>query len=465
MTRTVAIVGGGYCGTLLAVLLLRGWRAGPLRLVLFESAGTPGRGVAYAARPHPFLLNVPAGRMSAEVDDPLAFLRHARRHRPDCTAEDFLPREWYGDYLESLLRDARREAPPGIEFEVRRSRVTGIHRPAVGQPLHVRSETGEALHAQTVVLATGHPPPARLPCALGLAASDGYVHDPWRWDFEFAAAERLLLIGTSLTMVDVLLAADASERRPRVVHALSRRGWIPPAQTPFQVRQFAADDALLAAATSVRTLTRAVRALARSVEADGGDWREVVSRLRGLAPLVWQRLPMDERRRFLRHVRTIWDVHRHRLPPATAARVAAHRASGWLQVQAGRIVAIDRRDHGLSVRWARRGAKGEHEVTVDRVVNCTGPDYDPAHSGDALHLNLLGDGLARRDPLGLGYATGPHGELVDAGGDTSSGLYCLGPALRAARWEATAALELRDLAARLARHLSGADPESPSPYR
>jgi hypothetical protein len=37
--------------------------------------------------------------------------------------------------------------------------------------------------------------------------------------------------------------------------------------------------------------------------------------------------------------------------------------------------------------------------------------------------------------------------------------------LRAAHWEATAALELRDLAVRLARHLSGADPKSQPPYR
>lgn len=98
----------------------------------------------------------------------------------------------------------------------------------------------------------------------------------------------------------------------------------------------------------------------------------------------------------------------------------------------------------------------EREVTVDRIVNCTGPDYDPARSPDPLYAGLLRDGLARRDALGLGLSTGPNGALIDSAGRRSAQLFCLGPMLRADHWEATAALELRDHAIRLAAHL--ADP-------
>lgn len=455
MERTIAIVGGGYCGTLLAALLLRGWRAAPLRIVLIESAPWLGRGVAYQRRAHPFLLNVPAGRMSAEVDDALSFLRYARRRWPECTDEDFVPRECYGDYMEDVLQKARRDAPAGVRLDVLHLRAVDIQHRAPGQPVVLVLQDGTRLSAGHVVLATGNPPPSRLPCTRGLTASDGYVHDPWAADLEFTAGERLLLIGTSLTMVDVLSAAAAAPGRPAMVHALSRRGMVPPPQTPFRPGALDGSEAaaLLDAAVSMRRLTRAVRTLAVAAERKGGDWREVVTQVRALAPEIWRRLPDAERRRFLRHVRTIWDVHRHRLPPGSAERVAACRVAGWLEVHAAQIMDIAMSERGLAVRWRVRGTGAERTVTVDRIINCTGPDYDPARSQDPLLAGLLRAGLARRDALGLGLSTGPLGALIDAAGRQSAQLYCLGPMLRADHWEATAALELRDHALRLAAHL------------
>ena len=51
-----------------------------------------GRGTAYAARDFPYLLNVPAARLSADSADALQFLRFAQRRLPDADGEDFLPR-------------------------------------------------------------------------------------------------------------------------------------------------------------------------------------------------------------------------------------------------------------------------------------------------------------------------------------------------------------------------------------
>jgi uncharacterized NAD(P)/FAD-binding protein YdhS len=80
--RTIVIVGGGYCGTALATMLLRRPSATPTRLVLIERGVHVGRGVAFAARDFPYLLNVPAGRMSANPADPLEFLRFIQRREP-----------------------------------------------------------------------------------------------------------------------------------------------------------------------------------------------------------------------------------------------------------------------------------------------------------------------------------------------------------------------------------------------
>jgi uncharacterized NAD(P)/FAD-binding protein YdhS len=67
--RTIVIVGGGFSGTVLAVNLLRHITDVPTRIVLIEREAEVGCGVAYAARSFPYLLNVPAGRMSATSGD------------------------------------------------------------------------------------------------------------------------------------------------------------------------------------------------------------------------------------------------------------------------------------------------------------------------------------------------------------------------------------------------------------
>src|SRR5580658_9646129 len=76
--RTIVIVGAGFSGTIVAINLLRLADQRPLRVVLVDRAQAAG-GVAYARRPYPYLLNVPAGRMSATSSDPLEFLAFAQR--------------------------------------------------------------------------------------------------------------------------------------------------------------------------------------------------------------------------------------------------------------------------------------------------------------------------------------------------------------------------------------------------
>ena len=65
LLRTIVIVGGGFSGTVVAANLLRRPPRQPTRLVIVARSEQIGRGVAYAQRSFPFLLNVPAGRMSA----------------------------------------------------------------------------------------------------------------------------------------------------------------------------------------------------------------------------------------------------------------------------------------------------------------------------------------------------------------------------------------------------------------
>ena len=90
-----------------------------------------------------------------------------------------------------------------------------------------------------------------------------------------------------------------------------------------------------------------------------------------------------------------------------------------------------------------------------RIVNCTGPQSVAAPGWNALVDRLLGDGLARPDPLRLGFDLDRHGALVDATGTASHRVYAIGAARRGTRWEAAAIPEIRRHASDLAAHLLG----------
>ncbi|MDB6089797.1 MAG: hypothetical protein JWN85_2581 [Gammaproteobacteria bacterium] len=468
LPRTIIIVGAGFSGALVATNLLRlsYWR--PLSVVLIDRAPRMARGAAYAERAHPYLLNVPAGRMSVNSHDPLDFLKFAQQRLRAATADDFLPRSLYGEYLEASLLEAELASPPHLRLSRLQATVSSIERSggtsgasgtsAIGgaSAFRVKLEDGRILSADDVVLALGNPPPGQLPATQTLLGSPRYVADPWSSAPEFPAGETVLIIGTGLTMADAVIAGAAASRDKVVFHAISRHGLVPPSQTAFRHAGCEGDSGALlrAASFSAKRLVRAVRELTEDVQLRGGDWREAVTCVRNLAPALWQRLPTRERKRFLRHVRPYWDIHRHRLPQQTLAQLEQLRREDNFHVHAGRILDFELVGDYIRVRWRPRGSDEVKTLLVNRVINCTGADYNPTRSRDPLVLSLLAQGLAAADGLGLGLRTGTHGALIDSRGRPASHLYYIGPMLRADHWECTAAQELRGHAERLAHHLA-----------
>lgn len=456
LLRNIAIVGGGFCGTAVAANLLRRPPPGPTRVVLIERAASIGRGVAYAERGFPYLLNVPASRMSANSAVPDEFLTFAQRRIPHAQGADFLPRSLYGEYLQEALLAAELSAPGNVRLEVVHDEVSEIRRIERHLPLELTLGNGRKLVADDVVLATGNPQPATPAVVQSIRDHPAYVADPWARQLKLQPAEQVLLIGSGLTAADVINAASSDPQRMPTMHALSRHGLVAPRQTPFRPDAFKGDGnaLLLAASTSLGGLTRAVRLLADEAERCGGDWREAITFVRDMAPTIWQRLPQEDRVRFLRHLRAYWDVHRHRLPPELARRLDTLVNTGRLVVHAGRIQECVGRGDRIDVSWRPRGQEDVRTQTFDRVVNCTGPDYAVANSDQPLWRSLLQRGLCVSDSLGLGLRTGPRGAVIDADGWPGPHLFYVGPMLRADLWEATAVQELRSHAEHLAQWLS-----------
>ncbi len=451
MHDRLAIVGAGFSGAVVAANLLRRPPADTSEILLIERSPELCRGVAYARHAFPYLLNVPAGRLSVDSSQPLQFLDFARRTLPHATAEDFLPRRLYGDYLQYFLGEAQRGAGAGIRLTRILGEATVVSRCPDGTFL-VSFADREPVAVRRVILALGNPPPGTPAWAEPIRHHRAYRPDPFDLPDDLSSDSVVLIVGNGLTMVDVAycLTHDAS-RAPRLV-TISRRGLIPLPQSEFHSAAVQSGDRIEQART-VRELVSATRTLAREVVLQGGDWREVVTFIRHHAPVIWRRLPDEERRRFVRHVQGYWDVHRHRLPARLAAHVEALSRSGRLDIRAGRIERAVPDGRRLRVTWRSRGIGREESLVVDAVINATGPDFMLERSGNPLLKSLRSAGMICEDALGLGLVTTAQHACVAADGMVSEGLFYLGPMLRASHWESTAASELRNHAEQLARHL------------
>lgn len=452
-THTVAVIGAGFSGVMTAVHLLRA-ADGPRRVVLVNRTGRMARGVAYGTRSPVHLLNVPAGRMSAFPDDPDHFLRFAQGRDPAVAAGTFLPRSLYGEYLEAVLDEAERAS--GARFDRVVGEVTGID--PSRSPARLRTAEGGAFSADRVILALGNYPP-RDPEAVGPAARESprYVRDPWAPNALAAAdlASPLLLLGTGLTMMDVALDLKTRGAKGPVV-AVSRHGLMPQPHAPSVAAEAAhRPPGITEGLATARAYLHAVRTRVKELASQEIGWRTVVDSLRPITADLWQRLPLTERERFLRHAKSYWEVVRHRAAAGPAGTLQEVIEAGWLAVRASRLMTLRTSADGLVATVRPRGSDRVEELAVGTAINCTGPSGDVRTSPDLLMTALRDAGLLRPDPLGLGIDVDPNGAVLNRAGHPSGLLYYVGPLARAGYWERTAVPELRVLARDVAATVLG----------
>ena len=222
----VAIVGAGFSGTMLAAELARRG----VSSVLFEGAGREGLGTAYSTTEPAHLLNVPAAKMSAWADDPDHFAREVEA--AGGTSKDFAERRAFGRYLRGILSEA---VASGL---VDGDPSAGAFCAARGERLADwcrgwRRDHGRRRWPWRRV--TSRPSRSVEPSSSPHASSTirGSRRARRRLLAWRTSNGDVLIVGTGLTMVDMVLSLDAAGHRGRIV-ALSRRGQIPRAHADFE---------------------------------------------------------------------------------------------------------------------------------------------------------------------------------------------------------------------------------------
>jgi uncharacterized NAD(P)/FAD-binding protein YdhS len=371
--------------------------------------------------------------MSAWAGEPDHFVR--RFEAEGGSARGFAQRRLFGRYLGEILDEAVRSGNVDV------TEATAISADRDGDSWRITFEDGSSTAAKAVVLATGNQEPEGLNAFANVGRR--FVRNPWGGEARGAVDDlartggAALLVGTGLTMVDLVLSLHAAGHKGRIV-ALSRRGLIPRAHADFDPAPVEADK-----------LPRGLRGLFRWLRRRSADvgWRAAVDSLRPHSHPLWQSLDAEEQRRFLRHARPWWDVHRHRIAPEVASTVAGMIADAQLEIVAGRIQAARETQAGIEVEYRRRGADRGRSETFAYAFNCTGPLHSIARSRDPLLRSLLDAGQVKPDHLGIGL------EVTDdcrAGTD----LWALGPLTKGRYWEIIAVPDIREQTAAVAEDIA-----------
>ena len=443
----IAIIGAGFSGTMAAIHLRR--LLPPDQVIfLIERSGRFARGLAYADTGAAHLLNVRAANMSAFPDDAGHFERWVEANAANWPGEIhrtpagiFATRRFYGRYLRAALH-AEISASGGT-VRLLADEVQALAPTPGGWRLACRS--GKSIEAAGVVLAAGNLPASR-PC-------DGVeFRDPWTpaalADLQPDAP--VLLVGTGLTMVDLVMALRARGFRGPVV-ALSRRGLLP---HPHEVigQAWPAPTFTSVERGTAAGLLRAVRAQLQAAQAQGIGWRAVIDSLRPITADVWCDLPEPERARFLRHLRPYWDIHRHRMAPPAAATIQNLLGSGGLRIVRGRVREVERRPGDATVTFDNRATGVPETMEVQRVIYATG--LQGQRAGMGLLPNLLAAGQAQLDRQELGLAVTKSLAVIDAQGNPARNLWALGPIVRGVFWECLAVPDIRVQARQLSQAIA-----------
>ena len=404
--------------------------------VLIDGSGREGQGVAYSTQEPAHVLNVRAEVMSAWADDLEHFVRAAESEGD--TRRDFVQRQQFGRYLRTILKEA---VEAGL-VQVARHQAISAEPSASGWS--VRLDDGERVDASALVLALGNQPPEPLPFGQHSAR---VINNPWGGE-ALAAVEDLasshedvLLVGTGLTMVDAVLSLDAAGHRGRIV-GLSRRGLIPRGHSNDMVPAPVEADEVPHG--HVGTLWRWLRKRGAQV-----GWRAAVDSLRPHAHRLWQAFPLEEQRRFSRHARPWWDVHRHRIAPEVAQRLHDMIAEGRLEIVAGRIQSVEDGQHGLTVTYHRRSRTAVEERSFAYMINCTGPLGTISRTRDPMLKGMLADGLAKPDALGIALDVDERSRIAGA-----RLAWAMGPMTKGRYWEIIAVPDIRGQAAEVAEDIA-----------
>jgi uncharacterized NAD(P)/FAD-binding protein YdhS len=456
----IGIIGGGFCGTMTAVQLIRKC-VSPIKISLISDPETLHRGTAYNPYSTSHLLNVVTSHMSAFPERPNHFLDWVM-NQPEYAGEDrniianaFMPRALYGLYLNQIWQAAKLHAlDKGLELEFVEEHAASIT-PGPSS-IQVFTHSGNQLICNDVVIATGNQLPRNHKIRENrfYESSPNYFRNPWEEASVHHPPEHLpvLLIGNGLSMVDTVIGLLENGYRDKII-SISPNGFnlLPHRHGGISygklLEEVIPGMSLLEWLTLVNKHRKRVRKLGVSAE-------PIIDSLRERSQDIWRGFTEREKEIFLTRLKSLWGVARHRVPLQIHDMLQQLRLEHKLQTYTGNIINMTDGGNFVRVEWLNKKTGSIQKVDVARVINCSGPESDIEKMDDCLLKDCYERGYLKQDRFKLGIEVEwPSMQVFDSANNPHSNLFAIGSNLRGVLWETTSVKELREQAANLAETL------------
>lgn len=445
MVYRIGIVGGGLSGTLLSIQLLRRLAQAD-EVIVFEPRSCCGPGLAYDTHYAAHVLNVPAGKISiipGNRDDFVEWLLASENTniRKFGTADSFVPRQIFGDYVRARLAQSISHRQHGASFVHVRDDAVAAFASGQSGKIDIHTSRNQVFEVDHIALAMGN--------SLSNQTRHGFSH-PWETGLsEYGDKQgKHLILGSGLTAVDTLLRLRENGFQGQITF-LSRRGLLPRTHDLSQPENHPAFLIQESQELPISQLLAKVRSNARQF-----GWRTTIDGLRPMTQTVWRSMDDEKKRRFLRHLQTWWDVHRHRMSRETAQKIDSELENGTLRILKGRIInAAKNARNNWTVAIRFKGEDYAKDFTFSTAYDCTGPCLDLNIAETPLLSCLQKTGELCADPLGLGIAVNTQCQAITRDGSPSNNISVIGPLTRGNLWEITAAEEIRAQVFSLAENL------------
>jgi uncharacterized NAD(P)/FAD-binding protein YdhS len=459
----IAIIGGGFCGTLLALNLIHKAQK-PLQITLIEKSADLAKGVDYSTKDPYHLLNVRTKKMGAFHEEPDHFFqwlnanealwRNENRHFEQLIVdpEGYLPRRLYGVYLDHLLKEGR-ELAKAKNISLTLLTKEAVDLQSTPDEVLITFLDLSTLQADFAVLALGVPPnknfmPSETQCPQ-------YIQSLWSANIlaspqveNLDPNTEVVIIGTGLTMLDAMASLVLHGFKGKMT-AISRTGVL----SKVHAKQIALYPPFVDVHNPPKTaleMFKLVRQEIKKAEKEGKDWRSVIDAFREIIGPIWERLSWEERKKAVRHLLNNWNYFRHRMPWVYFNELQTYMHSDKFTLFRGAVVSLEwMKENKISVLV--KSHEGSLKVIeAHYIINCSGPERNINAHPSVLVQNLLKRGEIVPDPLQLGIRADAHGRLLGKG---NGRLYALGHLLLGERLETTAVPDLRKQCADLAHFI------------
>ena len=449
----IAIVGGGLSGCLMAIRLLKECKHRLSIYIIEKEKENFARGVAYAQSSSLHPLNVRAGNMSLFPEDPDHFFNWLTAHAgeyhfqspPD--KKQFIHRKIFGDYLHQAIDTALKHCS-AHEVKIVYDKIINIEKDDSGYVLNGEKEN---LITDAIIIATGNFPPSDPPfITQSIVQSRKYESYPWKtgWLNSIKPDEKILFIGSGLTMIDQVLSLHDKKHQGKI-YSLSRNGRLPHAHI--------ADPPLVLNETEVMkhaTSSLQLFKWIRSIITQENNIYRIIDGLRPYVQKIWQQWPLTEKQRFMRHLRPLWEVYRHRIPAESARILKQFEDKGQFTLFGGRIKHIHLVNGTLEVTFLEKKTRDLKTFTVDKIVNCSGPEVGYRKINDPFFMNLFMKGFACTDEMQMGLKINNDFQLINIEGTKTENIFTLGSLCKGTLWESTAVPDIREQAKKISAHIS-----------